>query len=393
MKTRSILRLSSSTISCKRPDSMFVSVRQISTGGKRPKKKIYHRDYQLDKVMDLQKKPSLILQLKSVIQSQNQQCLLLRDLEKEVGFVAKWNFMSVIEKYPSIFHGGGCSGKQLPFVTLTRKAKKIASEESEARILMEPILVKNLRKLLMLSIDCRVPLEKVEFIGSELGLPKDFKKSLILKYPEYFSIKDVNGRAYLNLENWDSSLAITAREERFAREGVLASGGGLKRVRIMKDGNYLGPFAFKMCFAAGFRPNKSYLEELQRWQKMEFPSPYLNARRFDVADPKARKRVVAVLHELLSLTMEKRMTSTQLDAFHSEYLLPSKLVLCLIKHHGIFYITNKGARSTVFLKEAYDGTRLVDKCPMLMFNDKFVTLSGRNEISSFNSMNSSQVVT
>ncbi|XWS10753.1 hypothetical protein CRYUN_Cryun38cG0024900 [Craigia yunnanensis] len=163
-------------------------------------------------------------------------------------------------------------------------------------------------------------------------------------------------------------------------------------VRIMKDGNYLGPFAFKMCFAPGFRPNKSYLEELERWQKMEFPSPYLNARRFELADPKAQKRVVAILHELLSLTMERRKTSAKLDAFHSEYLLPSKLVLCLIKHHGIFYITNKGARSTRLLKEAYDGTKLVDKCPMLMFNDKFVAISGINEISSCNSINSSQVV-
>ena len=70
--------------------------------------------------------------------------------------------MSIIEKYHSIFHVGGGSGKELPFVTLTRKAEKIASEEGEARKLMEPILVKNLRKLLMLSIDCRVPLEKVE---------------------------------------------------------------------------------------------------------------------------------------------------------------------------------------------------------------------------------------
>ncbi|XP_012441080.1 protein WHAT'S THIS FACTOR 1 homolog, chloroplastic [Gossypium raimondii] len=386
MKRRSIITLSSSTIRCQKLDSMFVSVRQISSGGKRSKKKIYHRDHQLDKVMDLQKKPSLILQLKCIIQSQNHQRLLLRDLEKEVGFVAKWNFMSIIEKYPSIFGVGGGCGKELPFVTLTGKAEKIAREEGEARNLMEPILVKNLRKLLMLSIDCRVPLEKVELIGNELGLPHDFKKSLIFKYPEYFSIKVINGRAYLNLENWDSLLAVTAREERFARERMLQSAGGQNKVRITKDGNYLGPFAFKMCYAAGFRPNKSYLEELEKGQKMEFPSPYLNARRFEVADPKTRKRVVAVLHELLSLTMEKRMTSAKLDAFHSEYRLPSKLVLCLIKHHGIFYITNKGASSTVFLKEAYDGTNLVDKCPILMFNDKFVALSGRNETSSGNVM-------
>jgi hypothetical protein len=371
---------------------MWVPLRHKSSGGRRPKKKIYHRVHELDRVMDLQKKPALILQLKSIIESQKQQSLFLRDLEKQVGFIQKWNFMAVIEKYPSIFYVDG-GNRAPPSVRLTEKAQKIANEEAEARNLMEPILVKNLRKLLMLSVDCRVPVEKIEFIESELGLPNDFKDSLIPKYPEYFSVKDVNGKAYLNLENWDSSLAVTAREERLAHDGVFDSAGVQKKVRISKDGNFQGPYAFRLSFPVGFRPNMSYLEELQRWQKMEFPSPYLNARRFEAKDPKARKRMVAVLHELLSLTMEKRMTSAQLDAFHSECLLPSRLLLCLIRHHGMFYITNKGARSTVFLKEAYDGSNLRDKCPLLLFYDKFISLSGRREINLHSGMPSSQVVT
>ncbi|XWS27486.1 hypothetical protein CRYUN_Cryun26dG0119400 [Craigia yunnanensis] len=86
--------------------------------------------------MDLQKKPSsLILQLESIIQSQKHQFLLLPDIKKDVGFVAKWNFMYIIEKYPLIFHVGGGSGKKLPFVSLNPKAEKIASE-GEARNLM-----------------------------------------------------------------------------------------------------------------------------------------------------------------------------------------------------------------------------------------------------------------
>ena len=383
-------------LKCSKTGSMtWVPARHKSSGGRRPKKKIYHRVHELDRVMDLQKKPSLILQLKSIIQSQKQQSLFLRDLEKEVGFVQKWNFMAVIEKYPAIFcvEGGGSTNRTPPSVRLTDKAQKIASEEGEARNLMEPILVKNLRKLLMLSVDCRVPLEKIEFIESELGLPNDFKESLIPKYPEYFSVKDVNGKAYLNLENWNSSLTVTAREERAAQDGIPDFNGSRKQVRISKDGNYRGPNAFRLSFPVGFRPNKSYLEEIERWQKMDFPSPYLNARRFEAKDPKARKRVVAVLHELLSLTMEKRMTSAQLDAFHSEYLLPSRLLLCLIRHHGMFYITNKGAKSTVFLKEAYDGSNLIDKCPLLLFYDKFISLSGRREINLNGEMPSSQVVT
>ncbi|KAL3329469.1 hypothetical protein AABB24_036517, partial [Solanum stoloniferum] len=281
----------------------WIQIMFKSSGGKRPKKKTYYRVNDLDRVMELQKKPSLILRLKSIIQSQRKQCVLLRDLEKEVGFVQKWNFMGVIEKYPSIFHVTG-SNRTPPTVMLTEKADKVSLEEDEARVQMEPILVKNLRKLLMLSVDCALPLETIQLIENDLGLPSDFRQSLIPKYPQFFSVKDVNGRTSLQLENWDSFLAVTAREERLACEGVLNS---KEKARVLKDGNYFGPFAFQMRYPAGFRPNMNYLKEVQKWQKMEFPSPYLNAKRFELADPKAQKRVVAVLHELLSLTMEKRI--------------------------------------------------------------------------------------
>jgi len=92
--------------------------------------------------------------------------------------------MAIIEKYPSIFRVDG-GNRTPPSVRLTDKAQKIANEEAVARKLMEPIMVKNLRKLLMLSVDCPVPLKKIKLIESELGLPNDFKKSFIPKHPEF----------------------------------------------------------------------------------------------------------------------------------------------------------------------------------------------------------------
>ncbi|KAI0497620.1 hypothetical protein KFK09_020852 [Dendrobium nobile] len=345
-----------------------------SSVGRRPKKKIYHRVPDLDKVMDLQKKPALLLRLRSIICTQKSRSLLLRDLEKEVGFVKKWNFVSLIEKHPTVFKvlGGGASRSPIS-VRLTDKAERISSDEARVQLLMEPILVRHLRKILMMSLDCRIPLQKIEFIQSELGLPENFRECLIPKYPDFFSIKSVNGLEYLNLESWDSTLAVTVREESLDL-------GTLKvesKKAVARDGNFPGPHAFKINYAPGFRPNVHYLEEVQKWQKMAFPSPYLSARRIEPATPQARKRAVAVLHELLSLTTEKRLPSNKLDAFHNEYQLPCKLLLCLVKNHGIFYITNKGARSTVFLKEAYDGCNLIEKCSLLKFQDRFVSLIGR----------------
>lgn len=351
----------------------------------RPKKKVYHRVPDLDKVMDLQKKPSLILQLIAIISHQKNGALLLRDLEKEVGFVQKWNFMPIIEKNPTIFKVTG--GNSMPFtVKLTDRTQKIVNEEAGVRELMEPLIVKNMRKLLMMSMDCRIPMEKIELIRSELGLDRNYKTCLIPKFPQFFTVSNVDGKNYLVLENWDSSLAVTAREEKLDPEACcndkLKCSRSQRRRALSKDGNYSGPFAFRIAYAPTFRPNMAFLEEVQKWQRLPFPSPYMNARRFDPADPHARKRAVAVLHEVLSLTMEKRLNSAQLDAFRAEYQLPCKLLLCLVKNHGIFYITNKGTHSTVFLKDAYNGSCLIDKCPLLTYHDKILALTGRTESSS-----------
>jgi Plant organelle RNA recognition domain len=104
--------------------SMAMSTYSRSTG-RRPKKKVYHREPCLDKAMDLRKQPLLLLRLRSLIVSSKVRSIMLRDLEKEVGFVQKWKFLHLVERHPNIFKvtGGMTSGPVS--VRLTDKAEKV----------------------------------------------------------------------------------------------------------------------------------------------------------------------------------------------------------------------------------------------------------------------------
>ena len=47
----------------------------------------------------------------------------------------------------------------------------------------------------MILIDCQIPMEKIEFIENELGLPNNFKSFLIRKFPEFFWLEMLIGRS------------------------------------------------------------------------------------------------------------------------------------------------------------------------------------------------------
>ena len=71
---------------------------------------------------------------------------------------------------------GGSNSRSPIVVKHTEKAPRMSCDEAATRELMEPILlVRNLRKVLMMSIDCQILMEKIEFIEMNWVCKKNSK--------------------------------------------------------------------------------------------------------------------------------------------------------------------------------------------------------------------------
>ena len=77
---------------------------------------------------------------------------------------------------------------------------------------MEGLLVIKLRKLLMMSLDKRILLEKIAHLKTDLGLPMEFRDTICHRYPQYFRVVQTGRGPALELTHWDPELAVTAAE-------------------------------------------------------------------------------------------------------------------------------------------------------------------------------------
>ena len=124
----------------------------------------------------------------------------------------------------------------------------------------------------------------------------------------------------------------------------------------------------------GLQPRRKKAEKIEEFQSLPYVSPYKNSRDLDLPPDsiEAEKFAVAVVHEFLSLTLEKRATIDQLQQLCKPYRLPHCLVDFFIKYDGIFYVVKGEKKSHVFLKEAYKESLLIEKEPLVVWQERFV---------------------
>ncbi|KAG9452414.1 hypothetical protein H6P81_005318 [Aristolochia fimbriata] len=333
--------------------SFFVG-RSFSQSTSIPKKLQRVRDHGFDNYMEIHKKIIKVLKFQDLILSQPNQYIAISRLDtlaRRFGF-KQYESGAFVLKFPHIFQIYDHPVQRILYCRLSPDALRQIADENAALDAQIPDAITRLRKLLMLSNSGRLRLEHIRVARKDFGLPEDFEYSVVLQNPHFFRLFDADGPArskYVELVHRDPELAVCSiellREKEYREKG--------------KDAEDIR-FSFIVNFPPGFKIGKYYKIAVWKWQRLPYWSPYEDVSNYDLRSLEAKKRMekraVAMIHEMLSLTVEKKMTLERIAHFRMAMDLPKKLKEFLLQHQGIFYIStrgNHGKLHTVFLREAY----------------------------------------
>lgn len=264
-----------------------------------------------------------------------------------------------LKKYPCCFEVY-LEGDEYYF-RLTKRMRSLVEEEEAVKDMQEPVFVERLAKLLMMSLNRRLNVVKLNEIKRNFGVPDDYLIRIVPKYPDMFRIVNYSGRRSsleIELVSWKPELAVSVIEAAAQKQGSQPS--------------------FSCSLPSTWV--KSW-ERFQHFNAAPYISPYLDPRGLAEGSKEMEKRTVALVHEFLSLTLWKKASILKLGHFRREFGLPEKLNVLLLKHPGIFYISNKYQMYTVVLREGYKGSELIDKDPLVVVKEKFgeLMLEGLHE--------------
>ncbi|EFJ22301.1 hypothetical protein SELMODRAFT_451377 [Selaginella moellendorffii] len=277
-------------------------------------------------------------------------------LARDLGFPKAKLFADFVNSFPGVFKiSSDQEDRRVRWLEFTEKAELLIDQEEKVmREYHEPLIVRNLRKILMMVPAHRVLLTKLSHIRSSLWMPDNFKTAILPKYPQYFTVTG----AYLELAAYDKALAVTTRELNQRMKGGGKAGDRDK-------------YSFRICVEPHTVLHRSILKRILSFQRLPFPSPYEAVAELDLRSMEGQKRVVAIFHEFLSLTVEKKAYVDHVGFFTRDLGLPQKLEDMLCRFPHIFYVSMRGDRHVVFLKEYYRKGQLIEKHPLFTIKQEF----------------------
>lgn len=207
------------------------------------------------------------------------------------------------------------------YCRLTKRMMFLVEEEESVKDMQEGVYVERLAKLLMLSVNQRLNVLKLNELKRNFGLPDDYLIRIIPKFPELFRVVNYSGkRSSMEIEliSWNPKLAISAIETSAERQGV------------------------EPCYSCSLPSSwvKSW-DRFREFNSTPYISPYSDPGGLMEGSKEMDKRTVGLVHEILSLTLWKKISIIKLGHFKREFCLPEKLNGLLLKHPGIFYVSKQ----------------------------------------------------
>ncbi|XP_042510120.1 protein WHAT'S THIS FACTOR 9, mitochondrial [Macadamia integrifolia] len=329
------------------------------------------KDKALDDVVAREKDLRAACHLVSIIASDPYCCLPIYQLNRERGQLGLPHDLKVstfIRRYPTLFReypvvvGEGCSS--VPWFCLTDEALKLYQEELYILQQNEKNLIERLQKLLMLTRDRMLPLQTIDQLKWDMGLPNDYHDSLVSRYPQLFSlVRLVDDRIGLKLLQWDYRLAVSQLQNSAAAVA-----------EDSKEQEDVQSLSFPIGFTRGFGLKRKCMQWLDEWQRLPYTSPYEYACHLDPRTDVSEKRIVGVFHELLHLTLQKKTERKNVSNIRKPLCLPQKFTKVFGRHPGIFYISQKCSTQTVILREAYCHQELLQKHPLVGIRERYADM-------------------
>ncbi|KAK4379214.1 hypothetical protein RND71_001076 [Anisodus tanguticus] len=327
------------------------------------------KELPFDNVIQRDKKLKLVMKIRKILVSQPDRIMSLRELgryRRALGLEKKRRFIALLKKFPGVFEIVEEGVYSLKF-KMTPEAERLYLEEMKIRNEMEDLLVVKLRKLLMMSLDKRILLEKIGHLKTDLGLPLEFQDTICRRYPQYFKVVPTGRGPALELTHWDPELAVSAAQ--------IAEEENRQRELEEKDLIIDRPPRFnRVKLPKGLKLSKGEMRRISQFRDMPYISPYEDFSEIRQGTPDKEKHACGVVHELLSLTVEKRTLVDHLTHFREEFRFSQQLRGMLIRHPDMFYVSLKGDRDSVFLREAYQDSHLIEKNRLLLIKEKLRSL-------------------
>ncbi|KAL7608373.1 hypothetical protein Lser_V15G12382 [Lactuca serriola] len=318
----------------------------------------WKKDSYLDSIDTIHKSIELkpILALKNCVIASPEGCIPISDVSKKgLQLDVPIKVARFLRLYPSVFQEFIGPNYNLPWFRLTPEAAMLNDEEQAVYRDYKVDLQERLKKFIRMSVENTLPLKIIQGMLWYLGLPNNYLEEKNLD--GCFKVVEMgDGLKGLSVVKTEKDKKILSLLERNA----LRNGEGI---------------SIPLFPSKGLRLKTKILDWLDHFQKLPYVSPYEECPRDLYPDSDvAEKRVVGVLHELLSLFVEHSAERKKLLCLRKYLGLPQKVHKAFERHPHVFYLSLRNKTCTAILKEAYYDETAIEVHPLAQVRAKYIDL-------------------